>query len=79
MDFQIVTMEIMVTPIAVVVILMVIIITAEIRMKLVKVEGSIVVVEEAEAAGKENNSYHGDITAIAYSSMPKRTFLHSFI
>lgn len=38
------------------------------------VEGSIVVVEEAEAAGKENYSYYYDITAIAYSSRPQRTF-----
>lgn len=41
------------------------------------VEGSIVAVEEAEAAGKENNSYYYDyydITAIAYSSRPQRTF-----
>lgn len=38
------------------------------------VEGSIVVVEEVEAAGKENNSYYYDITAISYSSRSQRTF-----
>jgi hypothetical protein len=60
MDSQIVTTGTMVTPIAVVVTLMVmvmvIIITVEVRMRLEMVEGSIVVVEEAEAAGKENIS-----------------------
>jgi hypothetical protein len=75
MDSQIVTMETMVTPIAVVVILTVIIITVEIRMNLEMVEGSIVVVEEAEAAEKKNTSYCGDITSTAYRSRPKRTFL----
>jgi hypothetical protein len=79
MDPQRVTMETMVTPIAVVVIFMVIIITFEVRIRLEMVEGSIVAAEEAEAAGKENNSCNGDITAIAYSSMPKNTFLHNFI
>lgn len=48
------------------------------------VEGSIVVVEEVEAAGKENNSYYYDITAISYSSRSQRTFnlevfLHTFV
>jgi cell division protein FtsL len=80
MDSQIVTMETMVTPIAVVVILMLIIIIVEIRMKLEMVEGSImVVVEEAEAAEKKNNSYYGDVTFTAYSSRHKRFFLPSFI
>jgi hypothetical protein len=45
-------------------------------MKLEMVEGSIVVVEEAGAAGKKNNSYCGDITSTAYRSRPKQTFLY---
>jgi hypothetical protein len=44
---------------------MVIIITVAVRMRLEMVEGSIAVVEEAEAAGKENNSYYYDITDVA--------------